>query len=303
MSSEECTVRRPPRLRMPALVVILSLAIVASTAQADEDGRKNKIPSGWSPGQIVRFNVAEVFFGDALEKVWEALQPSDEAEDEGTPEQEADSRSDPVAQFFGIPIDEYGSWPAQRRQALKQVHASPERFQKRTLHTLRMMDAFDWVLVERLAPYAVGIQLFAEKAKGQGFSGGNIEVGTLLELEGMGIISAVGDFISTTLKPYSQSELHQAYRIGDYGLLLRFRNGDHTVKWNVTPISRTGRELLNLLGAKPNTEYLHKLGQAFAEHGIGTELWEVTQAPGTAQMKLENKIWEVIPDKAQTEAD
>ena len=34
------------------------------------------------------------------------------------------------------------SWPAQRRQALKEVHASPERFQKRTLHTLRMMDAW-----------------------------------------------------------------------------------------------------------------------------------------------------------------
>ena len=294
MSDEESNVRRPSRLRMPVLVAILSLAIVASAAQASED-EKNKVPKGGTKGEIVRF-IAEIAIG-----VWEVLKPSDETEDEGTSKQEAGSESDQIVQFFGIQKNEYKRWPERWQQALRQVYASPERFRRQTIHTLKMMHASDWELVEKLAPYAIGVRLFAENPKIQGFRVGDIKLGNLFEMEAMGLISAANGSISTTLKPRSQNKLYRAYKIGDYGLVLWFRNGDHTVKWRVTPITRTGRELLNLLGAKPNTRYLHKLGQAFAEHGIRAELWEVTQISKTGRLKLEKQIWELLPKEAGTD--
>ena len=52
-----------------------------------------------------------------------------------------------------------------------------------------------------------------------------------------------------------------------------------------------------LLGAKSNTEYLHKLDEGFAEHGIRTELWEVTPIPRTDQIRLDKRLWVVIPNE------
>ena len=278
------------RLRMPVLVAILSLAIGAGLAQASEDEGKNKAPRGGLRGEVVRF------LAETAVEVWETLRPSDETEDEGTPKQEVGSENDPIAQFFGIPKNEYSRWPERWQQALRQVHASPEKFRRPTIHTLRMMHASDWDLVERLAPYAVERQLFVEKAGKEVFSGEGIEVGDLLDLEVLGIVTGANGSISSTLKPRSQNELYQAYRVGDYGLVLWFRDKDHTVEWKMTPITRPGRELLDLLGVKPNKEYLHRLGKVFAKLGIRTELWEVIHIPEKKQFTLDKQIWVVAPN-------
>ena len=76
-----------------------------------------------------------------------------------------------------------------------------------------------------------------------------------------------------------------------------FRDLNQVVTWNTTPITRTGRELVVLPGAKPNTEHLHKLGEGFAEHGIRTDLWEVTSVPRKDQIRLDKQLWVVIPNE------
>ena len=76
-----------------------------------------------------------------------------------------------------------------------------------------------------------------------------------------------------------------------------FRDLNHVVTWNTTPITRTGRELVVLPRAKPNTEHLHSVGKGFAEHGIRTDLWEVTLVPRTDQIRLDKRLWAVIPNE------
>ena len=105
------------------------------------------------------------------------------------------------------------------------------------------------------------------------------------------------DFIATALKPRSENELYPAWQVGSYGLATWFRDLKHVVTWNRTPITRTRRELVALLGAKPNSEYLHKLGEGFAEHGIRTELWEVSPIPRTDQIRLDKRLWVMIPNE------
>lgn len=76
-----------------------------------------------------------------------------------------------------------------------------------------------------------------------------------------------------------------------------FRDLNHVVTWNTTPISRTGRELVVLLGAKPNSEHLHKLSEGFAGLGIRTDLWEVTPVPRADQIRLDKRLWVVVPNE------
>ena len=76
-----------------------------------------------------------------------------------------------------------------------------------------------------------------------------------------------------------------------------FRDLNHVVTWNTTPITRTGRELVVLPGTKLNTERLHTLDEGFAEHAIRTDLWEVTPVPRTDQIRLAKRLWAVIPNE------
>ena len=278
-------------------VVALVLVIGIGTAQAGENARDTKIPKGGTIGKAL-----SIF--TFVSETWDALRSTEEIENERTLEQETDTRpnesklgseSDPIAQFFGIPEHEYTRWPERWQRVLKQVHSSPERFRRRTIHTLTMFHASDWVLVEKIAPYVIEGRLFGEKASERGSRQGDIGISELLELEAIDIVAAANGFISTTLKPRSENELYHAWQVGSYGLVTWFRDMNHVVTWDTTPITRTGRELVALLRAKPNTEYLHKLGEGFAEHGIRTELWEVTPIPGTDQIRLDKRVWAVIP--------
>ena len=285
-------------------MVALVLVIGIGTAQASETARETKIPKGGTIGKVL-------WVFDFASEAWDALRSTEEVENERTPEQETDtpfnesllgSESDPIAQYFGIPEQEYRQWPERWQRALRKVHSSPERFRRRTIHTLKMFHASDWVLVEKIAPYAVNGRLFGEKASERGFYEGDIGISELLELEAIDIVAAANGFISTKLKPHSENELYQVWQVGNYGLIIWFRELNHVVSWNTTPITRTGRELVALLGANPNTEYLHKLGEGFAEHGIRTELWEVTPIPTTDQIRLDKRLWVVAPNK-DVEAD
>ena len=295
MGTERCGKAQSWLMVLAGVILVVGLG----AAQAGDNTRENKAPKGGRVGKVV-------WIIQWATEAWEVLKPSDETKQEETPGQREEGRptdtvsgseSDSIAQFFGIPRDEYRLWPERWQQALKQVHASPKRFRRKTIHTLKMLHASDWVLVEKIAPYAVQGFLFAEKAIDRGFRGRDIGVSELLELEAMGIIATGSGSISNTLKPRAQNELYHAFRLGDYGLVLWFRDSSHTLAWNTTIITRTGQELVTLLGAKPSNDYLHKLGEAFAEHGVRTELWEVTEIPGTDQFKLDKKLWEVIPNE------
>ena len=151
--------------------------------------------------------------------------------------------------------------------------------------------------MKKLAPYAIEGRLFGENASERGFHEDDIGVSELLELEAMDILAAANGFITTTLKLHSENELYHAWQVGSYVLVTWFRDLNLVVTWNTTPITRTGRELVALLGAKPNTEYLHKLGEGFVEHGIRTELWELTPIPRTDQIRLDKRLWVVIPNE------
>ena len=80
---------------------------------------------------------------------------------EETQHARTNGESEAIAQYFGVPGSEFERWPERWQRALKRVHVSPEKFRKRTAHTLKMFDASDWVLVEKMAPYALGGHLLA----------------------------------------------------------------------------------------------------------------------------------------------
>ena len=207
--------------------------------------------------------------------------------------------SDTIAQYFGVPGSEFERWPERWQRALKRVHASPEKFRKRTVHTLKMFDASDWVLVEKMAPYALGGHLLAEGFLEAQLIG--IKPDDQVELEAMGLVNS-GDWrLVMVLKPRSETELYRAYVRGGLALILWFRDYEHEVTRSAARITRTGREILRLLRARPATTHLHRLGGEFAKEGIRTELWEVTEIPGTSQFSLDQKLWEMIPSDSATE--
>ena len=211
----------------------------------------------------------------------------------------AEKNADPLAEFFGIPRSEYGQWPSDWQRALMRAHASPEKYRRRTINALKMFDASDWVLLEKMAAYALQGQLFATTAQARGFS--EIGVEEQLELEAMGIIATGGGWITKTLEPRSKTELYQARLVGEYALILWFRDESHKVAWKTVLVTRTGQELVELLGESLNEDYLRKLGAAFAEHGIRTEWWKVKQIPGSNQFNLNQKLWEVLPASRVTQ--
>ena len=204
---------------------------------------------------------------------------------------------DPIVDIFGIPTREYRQWPERRQHALLKIAEAPERFSRRTIHTIGMLDAADWTLVEKIAPYAVHGHLFAGRASDSESRGVDIGLTELLQLDAMGVVTAANGFIAFTLQPQSEQELYQAFRVGDYGLVLWFQDSAQAISWNVTPITRAGQQLLAALGAVPDSDYLQDLGEAFGDHGVRTELWEVADIPQSSQFRLENRLWEVLPEQ------
>ena len=132
MSSEEGNGRRSTRLWMPVFAVIISFGVLAAVPAESAQG--NKIPSG---GKTAMALWALEVVADTLAVLW----GSDDVV---------------IARFFEIPMSEYERWPERWQNVLKEVHAAPEKFRRRTIHTLKMFDSADWELLEKMAPYNLG---------------------------------------------------------------------------------------------------------------------------------------------------
>ena len=257
------------------VLVTFMLFVGLAMATAAESAQGNKAPRGGKAGMILwALEVVEVMT-DTLE---DAL----------------GSEDDDVSQFFGIPRDEYDSWPERWQNVLKEVRASPDEFHRRTIHTLKMLHSPDWEMLEKMASYALGGHLLATGFFEADLVG--ITPDEQVELEAMGIINSGAARLLQVLKPRSESDLYRFYVMGEHGLILWFRDPNHEVDRSAARITRTGREILELLEATPNIDHLYQLGVSLKDEGIRTELWKVTRIPETSQFKLNSKLWEVRPE-------
>ena len=116
---EEDNGRRSTRLWMPVFAVIISFGVLAAVPAESAQG--NKIPSG---GKTAMALWALEVAADTLAVLW----GSDDVV---------------IARFFEIPMSEYERWPERWQNVLKEVHAAPEKFRRRTIHTLKMFDSAD----------------------------------------------------------------------------------------------------------------------------------------------------------------
>lgn len=281
------------------MIATIMLVAVLGIVQTAEGAQESRIPSGgWKNMVLWGISIAAEFFDDLI--VGDEIDES--RDDRGGNQPQIDSgepTTDTVAELFGIPRSEYGRWPSSWQRALMRAHASTEKFRRQTIHALTMFDASDWALLEKMASYAVQDNLFATTAQSRGFS--ELGVEDQLELEAMGIIATGAGWITKTLEPHSKTELYQARLVGEHALILWFRDENHRVAWKTALVTRTGQELVNLLGESLNDDYLRKLASGFAEHGIRTEWWKVTEIPGSDQFILNQKLWEVLPEKGASQ--
>ena len=282
------------RFAVARVVALLVLAIGLSITIAASNAHASNVPTGgirgkvlWIVAELLSEFVEDLFDSDDDERT------ENRTEDEALEDQGHNAGSAAIAEFFEIESDEYRNWPKQWKNVLREVHSTPENFKKRTIHTLKMLDASDWILLENMASYALGGHLLAEgffEAKLIG-----IAVDDQIELETIGVINSGDTRLQMVLKPRSERELYRSYVMGDYGLILWFRNHTHEAARTAARVTSTGRELLRLLQVKPRNNHLHQLGVSFAQDGIRTEFWKIVKIPGTKQFRLDEKIWEVLP--------
>ena len=270
------------------MLATIMLVAVLGIVQTAESAQESRVPSGgWKDMILWGISIAAEF----LDELIDVDESGESRDDKGGNQPQIDSSepaSDAVAELFGIPRSEYGRWPSSWQRALMRAHASPEKFRRQTIHALTMFDASDWALLEKMAAYAVQDNLFATTAQSRRFS--ELGLADQLELEAMGVIATGAGWITKTLEPHSKAELYQARLVGEHALILWFRDENHRVAWKTALVTRTGQELVDLLGESLNDDYLRKLASGFAEHGIRTEWWRVTEIPGSDQFILNQKL-------------
>ena len=297
VSKRHVTPEREMRLRQfPSLKTMLATVMLVSVlgfVQTAEGAPESRVPAGGIRDMILWGISIAV---EIIDEFVDGDGNSDSRDGKGDDQTQTESGEltrDSVAEYFGIPKSEYGRWPSSWQRALMRAHASPEKLRRRTIHSLTMFDATDWVLLEKMAAYAVQGNLFAATAQSRRFN--ELGVKDQLELEAMGVIATGAGWITNTLEPRSKTELYQAYLVRERALILWFRDENHRVSWKTALVTRTGQELVDLLGESLNEDYLRKLASGFAEHGIRTEWWNVTDIPDSDQFILNQKLWEVLP--------
>lgn len=281
----------------PTRVIAIFLTVIAlSCTSAAASVEASGFVAGGKRGIVLWFltDIVGEIFEDWLESNDDEGK-GEQTDNEAREDQPFDAESDVIAEYFQIPANEYRRWPERWKRVLREVHTAPENFSKRTIHTLKLLDTSDWLLLEKMAAHALGGHLLAEGFFEARLIG--IEADDQVELEAMGVVNSGGARLQLVLKPQSDTELYRSYLMGRYGLILWFRDHAHEAPRTAARITRTGRELVHLLEPRPTEKHLRQLAASFAEEGIRTEYWRVDEIPGTNKFSLDEKIWQVLPEQ------
>ena len=151
---------------------------------------------------------------------------------------------------------------------------SPGAFSLRTLEFLKTLSQQEASQIEKLGPFVIdGEFVFRDKTALES----EIEFGSLLELEDLGIITGIRDSLSTLHKKLPVSEDGRPLRSHNRVLIaMPQATGEKTLKLNIWRLTILGRQLLKLGSFDAREAYLRSVGAEIKRQGCKVMLanWE-----------------------------